>query len=75
MENKEFIDIINKYQNNDNVHELTCICGEILNPVEKNEVVILRCKICGWEQEMDDFLKSMVIEMYDYDPFGLKVEK
>jgi hypothetical protein len=71
MDNKKFIEIINKYQSNNYIHELTCICGAgALDPVEKNGKVILKCKSCPYEQEISEFLTSMILQMYNYDPFG-----
>jgi hypothetical protein len=75
MNNKQFMYIIKTYQENDYVHPLTCICGAgAMDCYEKNDKVLMYCKDCGYEQELDGFLASMIVEMYLYSPFnpGLK---
>ena len=77
MNNPEFIEIVNKYQNNNYVHSFTCECGAgSLEPFEKDNNVKLRCKTCGWEQNLSGLMVSMVFDMYDYNPFpGVEIKK
>jgi len=73
MTNEQFIHIIKLYQENDCVHELTCICGAgALDAKEKEGKVILYCNTCGHEQELDGILTSIILNMYLYSPFGFE---
>ena len=53
MTNKEIIEAVNRHQNNDMFHPLTFAESkhQILVPVEKNGIVILKCLDRDYEQE------------------------
>jgi len=71
MTNKQFMYIIKTFQENDYVHPLTCVCGAgSLDSYEKEDRVVLYCRDCGYEQEIDDQLRAIIMEMYMHNPFN-----
>lgn len=61
--NQFIVDAINKWQSNENVHQLTCLNNgnDKLIPEIKDDCVILKCINCSYEQYD---IPSIIIESY-----------
>ena len=67
MNNKKIIEKVNKWQNADWLHPLTCGNNsnhKILQPIEKNNKIILKCLDCNYEQE---YIPSVILRMDIYE--------
>ena len=63
---QELLDAIDKFQNNNFVHSLTCDCGALLKAEVINNKVVLLCPNCKRKQELTESLKSIIIWGKDY---------
>jgi len=76
MSNEEIIEAVKRHQSRPYFHPLTCAVSshhEILEAIERDKRVVLRCPTCGWIQEwIPEFVLDAPPDLpLDY-PFGSK---
>jgi hypothetical protein len=65
MDEKEFLIVANRYQDNPNVAPVKCVCENKMTPIIKNDKVIFICSSCDYTQRISSLMRGLLIKMHD----------